>query len=541
MFRPCRASAPTFSRLLAAGLVLALLPAALRAQAAEPVPVPAAPPAAERVAPDSPRAALESYFDQCRAGRFDQAARWLELPEGTPPGEGTRLARRLKLVLDHELWVDLSQVSGAAVGDEADGLLPETEELGTLRSKSGVEEPVRLVRLQDADGSRWVFSAATVGRVDHWYGRLPDRWIVEHLPPALLRAGPFGILYWQWIALPAALLGAWFAGWSLARASRGFLARLAARTTVTWDDAVLARIGGPLTLTWLIAVLHVLLPLVGLALPIEDFSRQALRAGLFFAFFWALMRAVDVAVQVLRESQWTAEHPAAHSLIPLGGRVLKVLVLALAFVSALSELGFPVTSLIAGLGIGGLALALAAQKTVENLVGAFSIGVDQPMKVGDFVRIGEHLGTVEQIGLRSTRLRTLDRTLITIPNAQVSEQRVETYAARDRIRFNTTIGLEYGTSAAQLREVLAGFERELRAHPRTWQDTVVVRFVNFGAYSLDIEVMAWFSTTDFNEFRACREEVLFAFMQVVERAGAAFAFPTQTLHLVKAGEAPARG
>jgi MscS family membrane protein len=305
-----------------------------------------------------------------------------------------------------------------------------------------------------------------------------------------------------------------------------------ARTRVTWDDAVLARIGGPLTLLGLVAALYLAMPLLGLAAPAEDFARQVLRSGLFVVFFWALMRSVDVLVHMLQESSWTSAHPAAVSLIPLAGSVLKILVLAMAIVSALSALGFPVASLIAGLGIGGLAVALAAQKTVENLVGAFSIGVDQPFKEGDMVKIGEHQGNVETIGLRSTRLRTLDRTLVTIPNAQVSEQRVETFAARDRIRLAMTIGLEYGATRAQILAVVEGFERVLRGHPRIWTETVVVRFAGFGESSLDLEILCWFDTMDIDEFRDCRQAVLLDFMEVVEKAGCGFAFPTRTVHVV---------
>ncbi len=525
---PLRSSASC--RAVLAALLLLLPPLAV-AHARQPEGQPAA---SGQVASDSPRAALEHYLDLARAGDFAGAARWLELPEGADPAEGPRLARRFRFVLDHHVWFDMSQVSGEPAGTLDDGLTPDTEEVGAIRSKAGVSEPVRLVRVADAGGARWLFSAATVARVDHWFGRLPDRWILEHLPRPLLQAGPFEILYWQWVALPAALLAAWFLGWFLARFTRGLLARLVARTQATWDDAVLARIGGPLTLAWLIAVLHVLLPLVGLAALAEESARQALSAGLFFVFFWALLRSVDVAVQVAQESHWTVQHPAARSLLPLGGRMLKIIVLALAVVSALSELGFPVASLVAGLGIGGLALALAAQKTVENLVGAFSIGMDQPMKEGDLVRIGEHEGVVEMIGLRSTRLRTAERTLITIPNAQVSEQRVECLQARDRFRLALTVGLEYGASAAQLRRTCDGFERVMRGHPRIWPDVVVARLRDFGASSLDIEVLCWFQTTDPLEYKALREEVLLGFMRVVEEAGSAFAFPTRTVHVVGA-------
>jgi MscS family membrane protein len=142
------------------------------------------------------------------------------------------------------------------------------------------------------------------------------------------------------------------------------------------------------------------------------------------------------------------------------------------------------------------------------------------------------VGTVERIGTRSTQIRTLDRTVITIPNGRLADMRIETFAVRDRIRFTTTIGVVYGTTEAQMRQVLQGMEAVLRAHPKIWPDAVVVRFAGFGASSLDIEIMCWFETVDFNEFRVFRQEVLFAFMKIVEDAGTSFAFPTRTVHLV---------
>jgi MscS family membrane protein len=197
----------------------------------------------------------------------------------------------------------------------------------------------------------------------------------------------------------------------------------------------------------------------------------------------------------------------------------------------LSQLGYPVATLLAGLGIGGLAVALAAQKTVENLFGAFSIGADQPFREGDFVRIEDFVGTVEHIGLRSTKVRTLDRTLITIPNGKLAEMRLESFSARDRIRLACTIGLVYETSTEQMRQVLTELESVLREHPKIWPDAVVVRFMAFAGSSLDIEIMAWFQTSDWSEFQVIRQDVLLAFMDVVEGAGTAFAFPTRTIHL----------
>ncbi|HTE04825.1 MAG TPA: mechanosensitive ion channel family protein, partial [Planctomycetota bacterium] len=318
----------------------------------------------------------------------------------------------------------------------------------------------------------------------------------------------------------------------LGRLTRAVLGRLAARTEVTWDDELLARIRGPLGLVWAIAIVYVLSPWLGLYAPGQEFLNRALHVGLFVAFFWSLLRAVDIAGQVVLQGAWIATHPGARSLIPIARRVAKVAVFGLAVVSVLSQLGFPVASLIAGLGIGGLALALAAQKTVENLFGAFTISMDQPFREGDAIRMGDKTGVVESIGLRSTRVRTAERTLVAIPNSHLAEMQVESLAARDRMILTMTVGLVYGTTGAQMRAVLAGLEQVLRAQPRLWPDTVVVRFKELAASSLDIEVLCWFDTPDFGEFRDIRQAVLLQFMDVVERAGTGFAFPTRTIHLV---------
>jgi MscS family membrane protein len=241
---------------------------------------------------------------------------------------------------------------------------------------------------------------------------------------------------------------------------------------------------------------------------------------------------MDVGSQALSQSSWAKAHPAAHALLPLAARVAKVAIVVFGTVALLSEFGYPVTSLVAGLGIGGLAVALAAQKTVENLFGAFSIGADQPFREGDFVRIEDFVGTIEVIGLRSTKIRTLDRTLITIPNGKLAEMRLESYSVRDRMRLACNIGLVYSTTPAQLRIALLGLERVLRQHPKIWPDAVVVRFKEFGDSALTIEVMAWFQTADWSEFQLIRQDILLQFMEVVADAGSSFAFPSRTVYVV---------
>ena len=361
-------------------------------------------------------------------------------------------------------------------------------------------------------------------------------WLREHLPSELLARGPQDLLVWQWIALLLIALVAWPLGSLLSRLTRRLFVRMAAGTSVTWDDMLTRRMAGPLSLAWTLMLVYLAVPLLGLAKDAAGFIGSGLRGAFFVAFFWAIARSIDVVGQVLIDSEWGRQNAGSRSLVAIFARTAKLLVLALGLVALLSELGYPVASLIAGLGIGGLAFALAAQKTVENLFGAYSIAADQPFREGDFVKIEDFVGTVEKIGLRSTRIRTLDRTIITMPNGKLADMRLETFAARDRIRLHCMLGVVYDTTGAQMRQILEGFERVLREHPKIWPDAVVVRFAAFGASSLDIEVMAWFQTSDFGQFQGYRQEVLLRFMDVVEQAGSSFAFPTRTVHLVPPAE-----
>jgi MscS family membrane protein len=492
----------------------------------------------------SPRAALLRYLELARAGEFAAAAAYLDVPDSLQ-GRGPTLARELKLVLDHHVWLDLETVSAAATGDTTDGLPAGMDEVATIAGPRGAREPVRLARVPGASDSTeqpvaWRFSWGTVTRIPAWYAALGDRWLLDHLPSALLRSGPLELLWWQWLVLPLLIASSVLLGSMVGRIVRSALAVVASRTSSSVDDIALRRLRGPIGAASTIAILAVLLPRLDLYAPAVDLTHRLLRAAFLLTIFWAAWRLVDVAQQVTLQTHWARSAPASRNLIPLGARSGKIVIAAIGIVAVLSLLGYPVASLVAGLGIGGLALALAAQKTVENLFGAFSIGVDQPFREGDFVHVDDFVGTVEAIGLRSTRFRTLDRTIVTLPNGRLADMRLESYAARDRLRLATTIGLVYETTAIQMRQVLAGFERVLRADPKIWPDTVVVRFGELAASSLNIDVMAWFLTADWGEFQAIREQVLLQFMEVVESAGTSFAFPTTTVHVASVPTEAAR-
>jgi MscS family membrane protein len=350
----------------------------------------------------------------------------------------------------------------------------------------------------------------------------------------MLREGPFDLSVWQWLAVAAAVV----VGYTAGRLVGAILLRIAAamtrRTDSQLDDELLARLTQPLRYLLTVAGVRLLLPLVQLHPEAQSVATSILLAAFGLGLVWGALRAIDVVIARMTAAHWAVARPTSRAVLSLLGRVAKVIVVVIAGISFLGAVGLPVASLLAGLGIGGIALAFGAQKTVENLFGAVAIGVDQPLREGDFVRIdNDVLGTVESVGLRSTRVRTLDRTVVTLPNGKLADMKVVTYAVRDRCRLSTTLGVVYGTTGDQVKTILAGFERVLRAHPNIWPDDVIVRFVGFGSSSLDIEIMAWFLTSDFGQFRIWRQEVLLGFMTVVEEAKSSCAFPTRTVHLVQ--------
>jgi len=493
-------------------------------------------PAIDAVAPDSPRASLRAFFDAADAGQWEQAARYLSLTDSLRPRAAT-LAERLKGVIDSRRLIDIEAVSGESRGNLDDNLPSGVEDV-SASDAAVTDERVRMIKTSDAQGAYWAFSPNTVARIDTWYQRLPDRWIRDLFTgtrfDVLLRPGFFGVLWWHWILLPFIAMIAWAAGRALRSFAGGLLRALTRRTATTWDDQLLTNLGPPLTL-----IFSVLLFLLGCVLI--QITREAIafvqiftRPILAFAVFWGLWRSVPTLMQFITSQPWAASSPSAGNMLAIGANILRGIVVGLGTIAMIAALGYPVTTVLAGLGIGGLALAFGAQKTVENVFGSVSLAVDQPFRIGDFVKVEDFVGTVEDIGLRSTRFRTLDRTVVSIPNGKLADQRLESFQVRDRMRLATTVGLTYDTTQKQMKAVLVGFERVLREHPRIWPDAMVIKFKEFAASSLDIEIMAWFDVPTWGDFQACREEVLLGFMGVVEEAGASFAFPTRTVHLVQA-------
>jgi len=491
----------------------------------------AAPAARVVVDSASPRASVRGFLLAVRADDFRGATRWIDQTDPTAAARAEEVARRLSDLLDTYLWVDLETVSPRAIGDTTDGLPYDQELLGEVPDGEGRMAAIRLQFDLLATPPHWVFSAGTVARVDSLYEALPDYWARENLPESLLRRGPLDIRWWQWLALLTLVPLAVFVGYVLAKPIQSVLRRLVANTATDLDDAVIAAARGPIALLLGVAIVRLLLGWVALPEPAERIVVSLQRAAVVVAVFWIALRGIKVLQHRLPDTEWGTLHPAMRSVIPLLARVAWLFVFVIGVLSVIASFGYPIATILAGLGIGGIAVALGAQKSLEHFFGSLALGADQPFRVGDWVIIDGIEGEVESIGLRSTRIRTMERTIVSFPNGGLAELRSENLTRRDRIRFRAVIGVEYGTSAATVQQVRNEIEAMLRDHAMVWPDRVVVRFQQFGASSLDIEIFCWILTPVADEFRRVREELLLSIMRIVEGAGTGFAFPTQTLWL----------
>ena len=527
--------------MLCAALVLPVAPAQaqLKLLARSPAaqgsaPRPLEPDEAESVDPASPRAAMRAYLRAARQGDWTEAAKWL----GTPAGDRDRLAesaRRLKAVLDRHLEIRLDLLSPRARGDTADGLNPDREDLGVIPSADLGAQPVRLVRVE-SPSPRWVFSPRTVEHVDAWYDELEDKWLRDRLPDWFFLTGPWRVLWWQWIAflvlLPVALLLA-----RLLRPVLGWLLRAVPAWRGDTGTELLHQLGTPtLFLLAVLAYRIAISPLLRMASPNRAIS-MAIGALIIAGVTWWTLRAVTLVARLLPLSEWATGRPSVRSTIQLGARVAKVLIVLIAIIGVLAGLGYPVGTLVAGLGIGGIAVALGAQKTLEHFFGSVSLGMDQPIRVGDWVRVEDFEGEVESIGLRSTRIRTPERTVVSLPNGKLAEMRTENFADRDRIRFAAQLGIEYGATPAQLRAVRDALEATLRASANVWQERVIVRVKELGASAITLEVLAWYLSRDVDEFRAWREAILLAFLDQVTLHGVRLAVSVPVLVARRPGDA----
>jgi MscS family membrane protein len=494
----------------------------------------AAPSPEEDLGGTTPRSAVRSFLEACNAGDYARAATCLNL--GSIPGKeraerGPILARHLKAVLDQTLWVELDSLSDRPEGETDDGLPPGLEQVGSVSTSRGkVEILLQHILAEDGKGT-WVFASSTVRFIPALYTEYGYGMLGDLLPAPFFTVRFLAIQLWQWIGLFLIMILSLAVALVVRAVFGRIMVPIALRTATDFDDKLIALASKPATLFIALLCFTAGSRVLRLSVPVHEVLGLVEKVLAVVIVTWFFLRLADVTVDVVRHRLESQGRRSLAAMLPLGRRTVKVLMAFLALVVMLQSLGFNVTGLVAGLGVGGLAVALAAQKTLENLFGGVTLTADQPVRVGDFCRFGDKVGTIEDIGLRSTRVRTLDRTLVTIPNSEFSQLQIENFAARDRIRLYLMLGLRYETSPDQLRHVLIGLRKLLLSHPKVHSEPARVRFVGFGAHSLDLEVFAYILTQDYNEFLAIREDIMLRMMDTVGESGSGFAFPSQTIYV----------
>jgi MscS family membrane protein len=431
--------------------------------------------------------------------------------------------------MDRAFSGNLRLISNLPEGSPQEGSSPNQQRIGVLAA-GDVDADLDLVRVTDPGGVKiWLISSDTLAKVPDLYDRLAVHWVESHLPDFLVRYEFFGIAIWQWLAILLAIPISAALGWLTVRLL-SLYQKLRRHPPIPRPGAWNA-ISNPLWLVFATVYDAMLVRQIGLPLLPRHHHQEVIGVVFIVAWAWLLSRIVQQIARRVRERAIRAGRTGTGSLLLLGERVLKAIISIAAIFAILSSLGVNMTTALAGLGIGGIAIAFAAQKTLENLFGGVSLLGDEVIRVGDICRFGDKTGTVEDISLRSTRIRTPERSELSIPNGSLATMNIDNLSRRDKILFNTKLSLRYETSADQLRYVLAQIRRLLYEHPKVETDGARIRFIGYDNSSLNLEVFCYILTRDGAEFLAIQEDLLLRILDIVEASGTLFAFPSRVLYL----------
>jgi MscS family membrane protein len=334
----------------------------------------------------------------------------------------------------------------------------------------------------------------------------------------------------HWIACAVLFLAAILLRHIITNIIFHYLKKMAAKTETTLDDKLFPALEGPTATLVMVAGIFAALTVLQLSEQVDRWVTGGAKISALAVVLWGMIRAGGAILDHLGEIAHE-KHMTVATFMPLIKKTLFVFAVIFGVLVIAQSQGLPVQSFLAGLGIGGLAFALAAQDTIANLFGSFVVVMDQPFKVGDIVKIGANEGKVEDIGLRSTKVRTGARTLIVIPNKSVANEPITNFTRMPQRRVDQTLALTYDTTPDQLEAVIGDIRALLHGDADVHQDTIVVNFANYGASSLDVQLV-WFATDpDWVKHMAVRERINLKIMRAVVARGLAFAFPTQTVQL----------
>jgi MscS family membrane protein len=477
----------------------------------------------------TPSSAVLGFLKAAQDGNYSIAAQYLQMNPARRQAEGEQMAQKLKFVLDHAFTGSLSRYNQPE-GVPQEGVPLGRQKLGTM-SSGDQEVDLDLVRISDPNaGKIWLISSDTLAKLPELSDQVEARQVESKLPKVLVKHQFAGMPLWQWAAMLLAAPVAAGLGW-LILVLLEIPLRWWARRHGQLDVANWRSVSGPAWLLTGTVVHQVWVMRLRMPLLTRHYYFQVTSIVLILSATWIFWRVVRWSLYRFRMRALARGHAGTGSLMLLGERILKVLIFVLGILAVLSNLGFNMSTALAGLGIGGLAIGFGAQKTIENLFGGVSVLGDEVFRVGDVCRFGDRTGVVEDIGLRSTRIRTDERTLVAIPNGTVATINLENLSRRDKILFKTNLGLRLDSKPDHVRFVLAETRKLLYSHPKIEAQSVRVRLTDLAGSALTVEVFCYILTRDFNEFAAVREDLLLRMLEVVENSGGILALPAQTLYL----------
>ena len=479
---------------------------------------------------DTPSGTVLGFLQTAQADNYKLAADYLQMSAARRQSLGPDLARKLKVLMDRAFVGSLRRLSTRPEGSPDSGVIDQ-QTIGTF-SSGDADVPVLLARVDTSSGKIWLVSAETLSKVPELYDNLQAHRFEKDLPRSLVENLFLGMPLWQWLALLAGVPVAIGIGWVVV-----LLLAIPRRLWLRYRNRPNLQAYSRLSLPMLVffgAIAHrAMTAYLGLPLLPRLYYYRTIGVLVAFGFFWFLLRATDLLMQRWRTHAISAGRTGTETLMVLGERLIKALGVIVAALVILGVLGLNLTTVLAGLGIGGIAIAFAAQKTLENLFGGISVLADEVIRVGDTCRLGDRVGTVEDISLRSTRIRTPERTELSIPNGALAAMNIENLTRRDKILFNPTLAIRLETSPDQLRYLLAELRRMLYEHTKVEHETARIRFAAFDSSALSLEVFSYVLTRDFAEFTAIREDLLLRMLEIVDKAGSGLAFPSSTVYMAR--------
>lgn len=481
----------------------------------------------------TPRGTVAGFIEAVADENYNRAAHYLHLENNLESEQGAALAEALQRLLDQQGdIIPYSWISDDPAGNEDDNLEPDLDRIGNAEV-DGENFDLFVEKTEGPEGEPiWLFSSQTVERIPISSEEAVASLVDDLLPGFLKEKKWGGVPIGHWMVMLVLTVLVYLFAWMLTSACI-FIIRLLWRKADEESTAGIIRAFAlPIRLYLAVWLLVVSSQAVGISIIVRQrFSELTVIVGLV-SLLLLLWRLIDFITRLSEKQLTRRGNLAGTSAVLFVRRGAKIALIVFGIITILSNFGFDVTTGLAALGIGGIALALGAQKTVENFVGSVTLIADQPVRVGDFCKVGDTVGTVEQIGMRSTRIRTLDRTLVTIPNGEFSSLKIENYAHRDRFWFHPILDLRYETTPDQIRYLRVELQSMLTAHPKVLA-TPRVRFIEFGADSLKMEIFSYINALNFDEFLEIKEELQLRIMEMVEASGTGFAFPSQTLYFAK--------